>query len=327
MATPAAQPAGWSEAVANTGRPSSTGMKKKRWKTVFRYRYIYLMLLPAVVYYVIFHYYTMYGALIAFKDFKIMKGIIGSPWAGLSHFEYLFSLDKFWQVFNNTLVISLYRLIFGFPLPLIVALLLNEVRFTLFKRTVQTVIYLPHFISWIIMGGLLINMLSIDSGFVNQLLRDLGIQPIGFLTDEGYFRSTLVWSMIWKEFGWNTIVYMAALAAVNPQLYEAAWMDGANRWRRMWHVTLPCIRSTIVILLILRIGSMMQAGFEQIFVLYHPGVYRVADIIDTYVYRIGLTEGRYSMASAVGLFKSVINFGLLLAANWVAGRLGERGVY
>ncbi|GAA3403223.1 ABC transporter permease [Paenibacillus hodogayensis] len=311
-------------AVVPSG-PRASG--KKRWKTVFRHRYFYLMLLPAIAYYLIFHYYTMYGALIAFKQFKLAKGILGSPWVGFEHFAYLFSLDKFWQIFTNTIIISLYRLIFGFPLPLIVAILMNEVRVLLFKRWVQTVIYLPHFISWIIMGGLLVNMLSIDSGFINQLLRDAGLQPIGFLTDESYFRGTLVSSMIWKEFGWNTIVYMAALAGVNPQLYEAAFIDGANRWRRIWHITLPCIRSTIVILLILRIGSMMQAGFEQIYVLYHPGVYRVSDIIDTYVYRIGLTEGRYSLAAAVGLFKSVINFALLVVANWLARAMGERGVY
>jgi len=296
-------------------------------RRVLRYRNLYLMLLPAIAYYIIFHYYPMYGATIAFKQFSIIKGINGSPWVGLKHFETLLQLDKFWEVFWNTIVISLYRLLFGFPLPLFVALLLNEVRKMAFKRTVQTIIYLPHFISWVIMGGLLINLLSTDSGIVNQVIRSLGGSSIGFLSDESYFRSTLVGSMIWKEFGWNTIIYMAALAGVNPSLYEAAWMDGANRMQRIWHVTLPSIRTTIIILLILRIGGLMEAGFEQIFVLYHSGVYRVADIIDTYVYRTGLADGKFSLAAALGLFKSIINFVLLIIANQLARMKGDQGIF
>lgn len=301
--------------------------KSTLWKRILANRYMYMMLLPAVGYYAIFHYYPMYGALIAFKQFSITKGIMGSPWVGFKHFEYLFSLDKFWTVFWNTIIISLYRLVFGFPLPLVMAILMNEVRKLAFKKTVQTIVYLPHFISWVIMGGLLIGLLSTDNGVVNNVIRSAGGEPIGFLTDESHFRSTLVWSMIWKEFGWNTIIYMAALAGVNPQLYEAAVVDGANRWRRIWHITLPSIRGTIIILLILRIGGLMEAGFEQIFVLYHPGVYNVADIIDTYVYRIGLTEGRFSLAAAVGLFKSAINFVLLVAANRLSRMMGEQGIY
>lgn len=318
MAVPATTAAGTEPAI---------GRRRVLWRRMVAGRYLYIMLLPLIVYYGIFHYYPMYGALIAFKQFSITKGILGSPWAGFKHFEYLFGLDKFWHVFWNTIVISLYRLVFGFPLPLVMAILLNEARRMLFKRTVQTIVYLPHFISWVIMGGLLINLLSTDSGVVNNIIRSFGGDPVGFLTDDRYFRSTLVWSMIWKEFGWNTIIYMAALVGVNPQLYEAALMDGANRWRRIWHITLPSIRGTIVILFILRIGSLMEAGFEQIFVLYHPGVYNVADIIDTYVYRIGLTEGRFSIAAAVGLFKSAINFVLLIAANRLSKMMGEQGIY
>ncbi|WP_213531915.1 ABC transporter permease, partial [Paenibacillus cisolokensis] len=261
------------------------------------------------------------------QNAHITKGIIGSSWAGFRHFEYLFSLDKFWQVIGNTIIISLNRLVFGFPFPLIVALLLNEVRLAVFKKTVQTVIYLPHFISWVILGGLMVNLLTIDNGVVNNVIRALGGTPVGFMSDESVFRQTLVFSMIWKEFGWNSIIYMAALAGVSPHLYEAAMIDGANRWRRMLHITLPCIRNTIIILLILRLGGIMEAGFEQIFVLYHPGVYSVADIIDTYVYRTGLSEGRFSLAAAVGLFKSMINFALLLIANKLARMMGEQGVY
>ncbi|PWW05238.1 carbohydrate ABC transporter membrane protein 1 (CUT1 family) [Paenibacillus cellulosilyticus] len=294
---------------------------------VWKHRYMYLMLVPAVIYYIIYHYVPMYGAVIAFKDFSITKGIMGSPWAGFEHFQYLFGLDKFWRVFWNTVQISLLRLVFGFPLPLIVALLLNEVRRQLFKRSIQTIIYLPHFISWVILGGLMVNLLALDSGAVNSMLHGIGIGPIGFMSDPTYFRGTLIGSMIWKEFGWGTVIYMAALAAVNPQLYEAAMMDGANRWQRMLHITLPGIKSTIIILLILRLGSMMEAGFEQILILYNPAVYSVSDIIDTYVYRIGVTEGQFSIAAAVGLFKSVINFTLLIIANRLARMTGEQGIY
>ncbi|WP_019536169.1 ABC transporter permease [Paenibacillus ginsengihumi] len=301
--------------------------KSKLLQYIWFNRYLYLMLAPAVIYYLIFHYAPMYGAVVAFKDFSITKGILGSDWAGFKHFEYLFSQDKFWQVIQNTIIISVYRLIFGFPAPIIVALLLNEVRARLFKRTVQTVIYLPHFISWVILGGILINLLSTDNGVINNIIKAFGGTPIGFMSDETYFRGTLVFSMIWKEFGWNTIIYMAALAGIPPQLYEAAVIDGASRWQRLLHVTIPLIRSTIILILILRLGGIMEAGFEQIFVLYHPGVYSVADIIDTYVYRIGLTEGRFSIAAAVGLFKSAINFALLVLANRLARLMGEQGVY
>jgi putative aldouronate transport system permease protein len=288
---------------------------------------LYLLLVPAIAYYVVFQYLPMYGVLIAFKDFNIVKGILASPWAGFRHFHYIFGLDKFSQVFANTLIISLYRLAFGFPTPIVVSLLLNEVRNVGYKRTVQTLIYLPHFISWVVLGGILINLLSADGGIVNEVIKALGGRPVGFLTDERCFRGTLVFSMIWKEYGWNTVIYMAALAGIDQQLYEAAMIDGASRFQRVLHVTLPGLLATIVVLLILRIGSLMQAGFEQIFVLYHPAVYRVADIIDTYVYRIGLTEGRFSIATAVGLFKSVINFALLVAANRLARAFSQEGLY
>jgi putative aldouronate transport system permease protein len=301
--------------------------KKSIWRYVWYNRYLYLLLLPALLYYVVFHYVPLYGATIAFKEFSYTKGILGSPWVGFKHFEYLFTLDKFSQVFWNTVWISLYRLAFGFPLPLIVALLLNEAAKLAFKRTIQTVIYFPHFISWVILGGIMINFLSIENGVINNIIKVFGGKAIGFMTDETYFRSTLVFSMIWKEFGWGTIIYMAALAGVSPQLYEAAMIDGASRWQRLWHITLPCIKGTIIILLILRLGHMMEAGFDQIFVLYHPGVYQVADIIDTYVYRVGLLEGRFSIAAAVGLFKSMINFVLLLLAHRIARSMGEQGVY
>jgi putative aldouronate transport system permease protein len=291
------------------------------------HRGLYLLLLPALIYYFTFHYLPYFGATIAFKDFNIMKGILGSPWVGFKHFRALFVLDQFWRVVRNTLEISLLRLFFGFPVPLIIALLMNEVGRNGFKRVVQTLVYLPHFISWVILGGILVNLLSAQTGVVNLAIRALTGSTIGFLTDPAYFRGTLIWSMIWKEFGWGTVLYMATLAGIPAELYESAAMDGAGRFRRMFSITLPYLLPVIVVLLILRIGNLMQAGFEQIFVLYHPGVYQVSDILDTYVYRLGLGDGRFSMASAVGLFRSGINLTLLILANKFARMTGQQGIY
>ena len=307
----------------NDRKEGVKGLTKYLWK----HKYMYLMLVPAIVYYVIFCYVPMYGASIAFKDFNPMQEIMKSPWVGFDVFEQLFGMSKFYSVFWNTIRISLIRLIFGFPFPIIVALMLNELRWNRVKRVIQTAIYIPNFISWVVLGGIMTSLLSMDSGIVNGIIKMLGFQPIGFLTDERYFVPTMVVSMIWKTFGWNTIIYLAAMTGIDPQLYEAATVDGANRWQRLLHITLPCIRSTIIVVLITRIGSLMQAGFEQIFVLYHPGVYGTADIIDTYVYRMGLQEGKFELASAVGLFKSVVNFILVVIANKTARMMGEEGIY
>lgn len=307
----------------NDRKEGVKGLTKYLWK----HKYMYLMLVPAIVYYVIFCYVPMYGASIAFKDFNPMQGIMKSPWVGFDVFEQLFGMSKFYSVFWNTIRISLIRLIFGFPFPIIVALMLNELRWNRVKRVIQTAIYIPNFISWVVLGGIMTSLLSMDSGIVNGIIKMLGFQPIGFLTDERYFVPTMVVSMIWKTFGWNTIIYLAAMTGIDPQLYEAATVDGANRWQRLLHITLPCIRSTIIVVLITRIGSLMQAGFEQIFVLYHPGVYGTADILDTYVYRMGLQEGKFELASAVGLFKSVVNFILVVIANKTARMMGEEGIY
>ena len=292
----------------------------------WKHKYMYAMLLPAVVYYIIFHYIPMAGIAIAFEKFNPMKGMFASEWVGLQHFRQLFSQAKFYQVFWNTIRISLLRLFWGFPFPVIIALLLNELQSSRLKRTIQTAIYIPHFISWVVLGGILTNLLSTD-GLFNTVIQLFGGQPIGFLTSPKHFEPVLIISMIWKSFGWTTIIYMAALSGVDPQLYEAAIVDGANRFEQLVHITLPSILSTIIVVLILRIGSLMQAGFEQIFVLYHPGVYSVSDIIDTYVYRIGLQEGKFEMAAAVGMFKSVINFVLVVGANKLARSFGEEGIY
>jgi putative aldouronate transport system permease protein len=291
------------------------------------HRGLYLLLLPAATYYFIFHYLPYFGATIAFKDFNIMKGILGSPWVGFKHFEAIFALDQFHLAVRNTLEISLLRLVFGFPVPLIVALLMNEVGSNWFKRTIQTLIYLPHFISWVILGGILINLLSAQTGVVNMIIRSVTGRTIGFLTDPAYFRGTLIWSMIWKEFGWGTVLYMATLAGIPSEIYESAAIDGAGRFRRIFSITLPHLLPVVVVLLILRVGNLMQAGFEQIFVLYHPGVYRVSDILDTYVYRLGLADGRFSMAAAVGLFRSAVNLIFLVTANKIARVAGQQGIF
>lgn len=320
--------------VATAQRPPGSKAREKLpqkatqfFRYLWKHKYLYLMLAPALAYYLIFCYAPMYGATMAFKDFNPMQGILESPWIGFEHFEKLFALDKFYSVVWNTLYISVIRLIFGFPFPIIIALMLNEVRNSRLKKSIQTAIYIPNFISWIVLGGIMTNLLSMDTGIVNGLVKLLGFEPIGFLTDERYFVGTMVVSMIWKTFGYNTIIYLAALTAVDPQLYEAATVDGAGRWSQLFHITLPCIMPTIVVMFIMRVGGLMQAGFEQIFVLYHPGVYGTADIIDTYVYRIGLQDGKFEMAAAVGLFKSVINFALIVVANWIARKSGEEGVY
>ncbi|PYI56612.1 ABC transporter permease [Paenibacillus flagellatus] len=294
---------------------------------LWHFRTVYLMLLPALLFYIVFCYVPMYGILIAFKDYKISKGILASPWIGLDMFRTLFALDKFWQVMFNTLYINVLKLIWGFPAPIVLALLLNEVRRRLFKRTVQTIIYLPHFISWVTIASIVTALLSINDGLVNKLIGMLGGEKIDFLTNSDLFRPLLVATNIWKEVGWSTIIFFAAIAGISPELYEAAVMDGAGRWRQVWHITLPGIVPTISILLILSMGGMMTGGFDQVFNLYNPMVYDVGDTIDTYIFRTGIGEGKFSMATAVGLFLNVINFILLFTVNNISRRISGIGIY
>lgn len=295
-------------------------------RRIVKYKMLYLMLLPAVAFLFIFSYIPMYGASIAFKEFWITKGILGSPWVGFKHFEQIFATDKFWQVFTNTIEINLLRLVFGFPAPIILAILLNEVRHRIFKRSIQTIIYLPHFISWVTISGILFALLS-NEGLVNSLIVLFGGESINFLTSNGMFRPLLVLSGIWKEIGWGTIIFLAALSGVNPDLYEASVIDGANRWKQIVHITLPSLLPIISILLILNFGSMMNGGFDQVFNLYNPMVYESGDVIDTYVYRVGLTQGQYSVATAIGLFLNVINFVLLIVVNSAAKKMNGHGIY
>ncbi|MFD0714299.1 ABC transporter permease [Paenibacillus sp. GCM10027626] len=301
--------------------------KKTLFHRIWYFKAIYAMLLPAALFYIIFCYFPMYGIIIAFKDYMLSKGIMGSPWTGLDHFHTIFGLDKFWEVMFNTVYINVLKLIWGFPAPIILALLLNEVRVRLFKRTVQTIIYLPHFISWVTIAGIVTALLSVDDGIVNNVIVWFGTEKIDFLTNSDLFRPLLVTTGIWKEVGWSTIIYFAAISGISPELYEASVMDGASRWRQTWHITLPGIAPTISILLILTMGSMMAGGFDQVFNLYNPMVYDVGDTIDTYIYRTGIGEGKFSMATAVGLFLNVINFVLLFSVNKLSKRISGIGIY
>jgi len=293
------------------------------WKQVVHYRVLYVMMLPGIAYFILFHYVPMYGVTLAFKNFLFMEGISGSPWVGLKHFEKAFSDPYFFQIIRNTLLISLYKLFFGFPVPILFALLLNEVTSLRFKKLVQTASYLPHFISWVVMSGIFIMVFSFD-GPINELIKALGGDPVLFLADERYFRSILVITDIFKGFGWGSIIYFAAISGIDPQLYEAAIMDGAGRLQRALRITLPMLVPVIAIMLILNMSGILDAGFDQIFNMYNPSVYHVSDIIDTYVYRKGLVEMQYSYSSAVGLFKSAVALILILIVNRIVRTIGGK---
>lgn len=286
-----------------------------------------LMILPGLLIIFLFHYVPLYGLTIAFKDFRMDAGIFGSQWTGFDHFVRLFSGVDFLRALRNTLLISLLHLLFGFSAPIVLALLLNEVRLRWYVRTVQTLSYLPHFFSWVILGGILLMLLSQDGPF-NLLLRLSGLDPISFLTNDAWFIATLVISHIWQSAGYGSVIYLAALAGISPTLYEAAVVDGANRWQQAWHITLPSLRPTITVLLILNLGGILNAGFDQIYNLYNPLVYDVADILDTYVLR-RLQSLDYSLATAAGLFKSAVGFLLIVLANQFARKVsgGEHSIW
>lgn len=289
---------------------------------------ILLMLVPGLLWYMLFYYGPLYGIQLAFKDFRIIEGISNSPWVGFKHFERMFFASAdFWKIMRNTVVISFYQIVFGFPAPIVLALLFNEIRGSLFKRITQSISYLPHFLSWVVLSGLLFTVLSPSGGAVNYVIGLLGIDPIYFLGDKQYFRMTLVISSIWKEVGWGTIIYLAALSSIDTHLYEASVMDGANRWKQTLHITLPSILPVVSIMFLLRIGNILDAGFDQVLNLYNPAVYEVADILDTYVYRVGLTQMQYSFTTAVGLFKNVIGLIMVLGANYMIKKSGQEGLF
>lgn len=288
-----------------------------------------LMFLPVIVYFIIFKYIPMTGIVIAFKNYKIKQGMFGSAWCGLDNFYKVFSTSTFSRSVTNTLTISALKLLFGFPAPIILALMLNEVSHVRFKKTVQTVTYLPHFLSWVVLAGMFQQLLSPNNGAVNALLRDVfGLKDaIYFLGDNRYFRGTLIVTDIWKNVGWSSILYLATIAGIDPALYEAATVDGATRWQCTRYITIPSLVSTIVVMLILSVGSIMDAGFDQVFNLYNSAVYQTGDIIDTYVYRYGIGDMKYAQATAVGLFKNVIAFVLVVGTNLITRRISGEGIW
>jgi putative aldouronate transport system permease protein len=279
---------------------------------------LYLMLAPTVIWFILFLYKPMYGLQIAFKDYSVFRGIVDSPWVGFEHFQTLFGNDQFIRAIWNTLIISSLSLLFGFPIPILLALMFNEILNQTFKRTAQTIVYLPHFISTVIIAGIVITAFSPSSGIVNQFLVWLGMEPIYFLTKPEWFRPIFIGSGIWQEAGFGSIVFLAAMAGVNPSLYESAVVDGASRWQMMWKITIPCILPTILIMLIIRIGNLLEVGFELIILLYQPATYSTADVISTFIYRQGLIGAQYDLAAAAGLFNAVVAFILVMTANTIS---------
>ncbi len=288
---------------------------------------IYLMLLPTIIWMILFLYKPMYGLQIAFKDYSIFRGVANSPWAGLEHFETLFTNDQFIRAFWNTIKISFLNLLFGFPAPIILALMFNEVMNATYKKTAQTIVYLPHFISSVIIAGIVITAFSPSVGIVNTVLGWLGIDSIYFLTKPEWFRPIFVGTGIWQEAGFGSIVFLAAIAGVSPSLYESAVVDGASRWQMMWKITLPSILPTILIMLIIRIGNVMEVSFELIILLYQPATYETADVVNTFVYRQGLQSGRYDFAAAAGLFNAVVAFVLVMIANTLSRRYSRTSLW
>lgn len=314
----------------NTGncqiQTGSRAKFSKKLNEIKKYRDVYIILLPAILYYIIFKYVPMFGNILAFQDFSITRGILGSPFVGLENFRDFLSNYKFWQLLRNTLTINIFYLVFSFPAPIILALLLNEVRHSKFKRFVQTITYMPHFISTVVVVSMVLTFVS-SEGMINAVRNMMGLETISFMTDPGCFYPIYTISGIWQELGWGSIIYISALSSVDVQLYEAAMIDGAGRFKQMLHVTLPCILPTIVILLIMNIGNMLTVGYEKIILLYNPSIYETADVISSYVYRRGLLEGDYSYSAAVGIFNSVINCVLLFVSNWISNKVSDYGLF
>ena len=296
-------------------------------KQVLKYKNMYILFIPCFIYLIIFNYVPMFGIVLAFKDYSIKGGIFGSEWVGLENFKELFSTPDFFKVTWNTLKISFYKLIFGFPLPIIISLLLNELRSMRFKKTIQTIIFLPHFISWVILSGIIFSIFRVDGGIVNELIVLLGGEKVPFLSDNRYFVTLLVSTNIWKGAGWGTIVYLAAITGIDPSFYEAAEIDGASRFQKMLYITIPGIMVAVTINLILQLSNVLSSGFDQVFNLYSPPVYDTADIIDTYVYRNGIIEGKYEMSTALGVFKSITAFVLIMLSNYASKKLGGDGIW
>lgn len=293
---------------------------------VSKHKIILLMLVPAIIYFIIFQYLPIYGNIIAFKDFSFSKGIFGGEWVGLKYFNRLFESEYFWRAFKNTIIINFYRIVFAFPVPIILAIIINEIRNKYFKSTFQIISFIPHFLSWVVVAGVLYNFLNLQTGTINLILKEIGLEPVMFMASPKYFRGVVIISDIWKNMGWSSIMYTAAICSLDNNLFEAADIDGARRWQKILYITLPGIMSTIVVLLLLQVAAILTNGFDQIFVMYNPLVYNVSDILDTYMYREGIQNAQISYAAALGLFKSLFGLVLFYLADRFAKLVGQPGI-
>lgn len=302
--------------------------KRKLWKNILQHRYLYFMLLPCIIFFIIFSYIPMGGLLLAFKEYKFNKGILGSPWIGFEYFKTFFNSYQSKELIRNTLIISGMKLFLYLPFPILLALMFNEIRSKWFKNVSQSILYLPHFISWVVVIGLVQRILAPDTGLLNQVITGMGGDgSTFFMMDPEYFYQIMFGSHMWKSIGWDSIIYMAAIAGVNPDMYEAAKIDGANKFREIWNITLPSITPTIVILFILSLGSILSAGFDQLYLLRTPGNMNLSDILDTYVIRVGLQGGQYGYATAVGLLQGLIGLILVVLANRIARKVSDTSLW
>lgn len=289
----------------------------------YKYRWLFAMLIPVMIYYILFHYIPIYGVTIAFKDFYPLKGVMDSPWVGMKYFKQLFTDPYFLPTLKNTLIISFWKILIGFPAPIILALMLNEVRNVKAKKCFQTITYIPHFISWVVLAGILTELLSPSRGPVNLILKSLGFDPVFFLADPHWFRPVIVLSGVWRDLGWQSIVFLAAITGVDPELYDVADLDGAGKLRKMWSITIPSIMLVIIIMMILSVGNLINDDFDQIFNLLNANVLSVGEVISTYTYKTGLVNMNYSYSTAVGLFKNVIAFMLVMGTNHWASKISD----
>jgi len=295
--------------------------------SIIKHRWLYVLAIPGFLYLIVLKYFPMWGLMIAFKEYNPYAGFWGSQWVGFEHFKELFESRNFYIMLRNTLAINIFGLVFMFPLPILLALMLNEVRHEAFKRINQSIVYLPHFLSWVVVVSMTFFLLSTDVGIVNKLISEFGGETVTFLSEPKYFWALLTAQNMWKEAGWGTIIFLAAMAGVDPQRYEAAVVDGASRWRQIWHITLPAIRPTIIILLILRLGQMADVGFEQVILMTNPLVTSVSEVFDTYVYSVGILQGKISIGITVGMFKGVVGLILVVLSNYIVKKIGQEGIY
>ncbi|WP_259617493.1 ABC transporter permease [Paenibacillus doosanensis] len=309
--------------VTNLNMTAKSEQRRRKLTQIRKDKLLYFMALPGILFFLVFHYIPMYGILLAFKNYNVYQGFFASEWVGFDNFKTLFGMYGFDRALKNTIIISLYQLVFAFPIPIILSIMLNELRHEMYKKFVQTSIYLPHFVSWIIISGILFAILSPSTGVIREIAQLFGYNGsiVNLLSSKEYFRSLLVVSNIWKEAGFGTVLYLATIATIDQQLYEAAKVDGAKKWQQIWHITLPGLRTTIVILLIFRVGSILNAGLDQVFALYNPQVYEVSEILDTYIYKLAFQDAKYDLATASGLFKSLIGLVLVLFTNYIAKKI------